>query len=243
MIELMDPRANDTRPPTSNPHQFAAHLAQLKQDGCALLIVGRVPTDQYVQACARLLGDDDAGPRRRLFVITDTDLPGVSNRYALPSTRISPATTKQIAWRSEARSTATTAPTDTPDIPTTHLHDSGLANLGIEISDAIETFDEQADGLSPAELRLCFNSLDSLLSEHPRAAVFRFLHILIGRLHNVHGMGHFHLPVARETEVVRLFEELFDATIELRLHDSTFQHRWHLHEADLTSTWLPMAQS
>ncbi|WP_458210438.1 DUF7504 family protein [Haladaptatus sp. NG-SE-30] len=108
---------------------------------------------------------------------------------------------------------------------------------GVAISEAIDAFDADADGLAPAELRLCFDSLIPLLSIDEKL-LFRFLHILIGRLKSANGMGHFHLPRAHTNAAVLRLESLFDAVVELRLESGQLQQRWHSHDRETTTDWL-----
>lgn len=237
----MEHRSEEERQATNNSQELTSTLSELKQKGSALLIVGTIPDAKYVQACSRLLGDESAGPRRRLFITTDTDLPSVSDRFIAHPNQPSPDKARQIIWESQSRSAAASQTSIEPQIPSTRIHDGGLSQLGITISEEITELNETADGLDPAELRVCFNSLESLLSDYDQESVLQFLHILIGRLRSVQAMGHFHLPVNKDSERVKLLAELFDATIELRIAHTSLQQRWHLHDADLTSTWLPMA--
>jgi len=221
--------------------QFTAALSRLKEQGAALLVVGNVLDHSYTQACSNMLGDDSAACRHRLFISTDTDLPSVSDRLASHHTQLTSETAKRLTWNSQSRSAASAAHSAQPQIPSVHVDGDSLANLGIRISEAIAELDDLAGGLAPAELRVCFDSLQSLLSDYDQESVFRFLHILIGRLRTVHAMGHFHLPVDHDSEVVDLFSELFDATIELQIGDRQLQQRWHLHDVDITSEWLTLS--
>ena len=237
----MGDRSDDERRVHGTDRRLESTLSALKQRGSALLIVGSVPADSYIRACSWLLGDDAAGPRRHLFVTTDADLPRVGDRFTPELNRLRRATTEWITWSSCVRRAHETQSVDRERLHSRRAPDGNLPMLGARISEAIRDIDDSANGLAPAELRLCLDSLESLVSEFDRESVFRFLHILIGRLRSVRGMGHFHLPVERESEVVSVFAELFDATVELRLGGDGLQQRWHLHEADLTSNWLSVS--
>ncbi|MFD1633816.1 hypothetical protein ACFSBJ_08730 [Haloplanus ruber] len=43
-------------------------------------------------------------------------------------------------------------------------------------------------------------------------------------------------------EVVRLFQPLFDATVELRVDGGDLDQRWHFRDRNLTSDWLPVGK-
>lgn len=82
-----------------------------------------------------------------------------------------------------------------------------------------------------------------LVADGDREQVFRLLHPLCAQLRSGRGMGHCHLPVAGDADVVRVFRPLFDAVVELRVSDGVTQQRWHLLEYDVESEWLDVAFS
>lgn len=227
---------------------FASKLRELKQKGSSLLVVGNVPDAAAVQACHWMLGDDTVTERRRLFISTDPDLPTISDRLSTPPDRLHPETTKLVTWTAASRSVATTSLSQPPqppyeEITPVHVESDQLAKLGIAISREIEAFEEIAGGLSPSELRVCFDSLTALSANYDAREIFQFLHILIGRIRNVNGMAHFHFPVDYASKQVKQIAPLFDATIELRIADGKPQQRWHLRDVDLTSGWLTPSPS
>lgn len=221
---------------------FASALTGLKQRGAALLVVGNIPADEYAHACARMGGDETA-TRRRLFVTTAADRPPVGNRITADTGARAPEMATRIRWHPHARSTASESRSSYSQIQTVDVQRERLTALGIAISEEIAAFDTHADGLAPAELRICFDSVDSLLGTFDRASVFRFLHVLVSRIRSVNGLGHFHLPLTTDAELVQVFAPLFDAMVELRIGDEQRQQRWHLREPELTSPWLPLAAS
>ncbi|WP_336022534.1 DUF7504 family protein [Halobellus salinisoli] len=115
-----------------------------------------------------------------------------------------------------------------------------ITELGVEIGGAIQQFDSVAGGLDPAELRVGFDCVDTLLAEYDERTVFRFLHLLANDVRTVNGMAHVRFPKPFEAESTRLFAPLFDAVIELRLNGSEPQQRWHFRDADVVSEWLPV---
>lgn len=219
---------------TTETAAFTRALASLKQRGSNLLVVGAANDHVQVDACRRLLGERDAD-RTRLYVTTDQTAAGGPSACTASDATIEYATTTRGA---AAQQSVTSGPAPGPglsDAPTTV---DDLPSLGRAIEERIES--EAADGLDPAELRLCFEPLRALLEAHDEEAVFRFLHALTSEVRSVKGMGHYHLPVPFDNRTVRTLEPLFDAVVEVRTRGENPQQRWHLHEAGITTDWLDL---
>lgn len=218
---------------TDDAAAFKRALVTLKRRGSTILVVGPRGSDAHVAACSRLLGEDV--PRRRLFVFTDC-AHGLDGRLS-PSER-DDSTVRVIDCASATRSAAVAAPSDVaPSHETVSLED--LAMLGNAINRVIANFEHRSGGLGPSELRVCVDSLRPLLARHGDREVFRFLHALTDGIRNARGMGHFHLPVAKDDGTARLIEPLFDAVVEVRSHPNPEQ-RWHLRSRNITTDWLPL---
>lgn len=226
---------------------FAHALAELKERGSTLLVVGTVPEEMYATASRQMLGDPDAErSRRRVVVAPHADREGAVER--LRSTGpIEPEYARLIACGDAARGTSAASPPeagsvpapDSPALPKEHLVGDSLSDLGVAISDTIEQFDAAARGLEPAELRLAFDCLPTLLSRHDTESVFRFLHILSTEIRSVDGIAHVRLPRERSAETVRTLMPLFDAVVELAI-DDTLKQRWDFRDRQLVSDWLPV---
>ncbi|MFC6732698.1 MULTISPECIES: hypothetical protein [unclassified Haladaptatus] len=212
-------------------------LAALKRRGSSILLVGSGCEEAHDHACKRLLGDDPAEDRRRLFVFTDSPI-DVDRR--LPSGNWGGDSVRVIDSTVLTRSAATTAQPGSISFPTTTVDEDDLAGLGRAISADMETFDMISDGLDAAQLRVCIDSLVPLLADHDEEDVFAFLHALAGELHRVGGMGHFHLPLSYDAEAVQLIEPLFDAVIETRCEGDVEYQRWHLQDGRLSTDWLAL---
>ena len=86
-----------------------------------------------------------------------------------------------------------------------------LTTLGRRISDQLSEWD-----LADEQPVVCFRSLTALLETTDLERVFRFLHILIGRLSSVGASAHFHLdPRAHDDKTVDTFRPLFDAVLDV----------------------------
>lgn len=225
--------------------EFVSRLRELKRDGAALLVVGNVPDAAAAHACQQTLGDTASANRRHLFVSTNATGPSITDRLSAPLERLRPETTTLVTWTAESRSTAATPPPQPPrsGIAPVHVENEQLSELGIAISREIKAFEDTGREFAPSELRICFDSLSAVFADCDRDKIFRFLHVLIGRVRSVRAMAHFHLPVDYDSELVRQFAPLFDATIELRSVDGRTQQRWHLHDEELTSNWLTPSPS
>lgn len=234
----------------SHHDDFVDALADVKADGCSLLVVGRVPEDASTKACRRMLGDANVARRERLLVFADATREAAADR--LPRSHCggdhsgggTPSATV-IDYGATARSAAAASPgkagpgdaTGVDDGVTVHrVRDEDLGDLGTTVSRTI-------DGLVPVDpedgaLRVCFDSLSPLLETHDDATVFQFLHALINRIHAANGLAHFHLPVEADAYETRLLAPLFDAVVELRMADGRLEQRWRLRDADVSTEWL-----
>jgi hypothetical protein len=282
---------------------LARVLRELKRRGSALLVVGTASEEGYGRVCERMLGDDTAGPRRRLLVVTGADSAAAAER-ARSAHRPAKGTARYITYAACTRSATgngnegrdaagRTDPTgrsdderigdggrdasegpngtdidregrkdrttdgpdrtdgtggtdDADDADRTetalsehrHIEAGRLAELGDAIEAEIDAIEAESDGLAPAELRVCLDSLTPLLDAHDREAIIRFLDRATTRVKRAHGMCHVHLPAPRDWEAVTALEEPFDAIVELRVEQGRIQQRWQLRDADVTSEWF-----
>jgi hypothetical protein len=205
---------------------FTQALAALKRCGSGLLVVGAAAQETHLAACRRLLGEDGQ-ERRRLVVLTD-GVPGADARADDDATRV-------IDRRPATRgATASAAPSAAGP--------SDLVTLEREVVAAVESIDREADGLDPAELRVCIDSLRTLVDSHDAEAVEEFLDGVLTAVRDVDGMCHVHFPVDRDGEAAARFADQFDATIEVQLPAGAdrVEQRWHLREPELSTDWLPL---
>ena len=216
---------------------FVSALQTLKQQGCSLLVVGTAPDFVHEAVCREMLGDSTTQTRRRLIVTTDREVSIACTLLSTAAQQLDPTTVKVLSFNGATRSTTAHAPPPETQIPINHVAGTTLTDLGIAISDAIAEFEAQAPDLAPAELRVCLDSLTPLI-DYGRETVFQFLDLLNGRIRHASGMGHVHLPVERDSELVHLLAPVFDAVVELRVQENEPQQRWHLTEADLSSGWM-----
>jgi hypothetical protein len=224
----------------SERDRFSTYLSGLKERGSVIIVVGELPRECYAPFCSNMLGDPASGPRYRLRVTTDDtpDIAATGENTPHPSAyRVS---TRHVVSTFGARSAATASAIAKERDSVTHVEGDSLAKLGVTISEEIEAFERAAGELEPAQLRLCFDSLRPFLEEFEEEEVFRFLHILAGRIRSTSGMAHLHLQAARDDLAVKKFEEIFDAVVELDTLDQKLVHCWHVRDRNITSGWLPV---
>jgi len=211
---------------------FAQTLSSLKQEGSNILLVGETSGAAHRAACQRLLGDGEE-PRRRLYVYA-AGSEGCGFAPAVPRA--------DDAARIVAQSTddGDAAHPGAPDaIERTVVGNQLLASLGAEVIDAVAAYEAEHD-MDPAELRLCFDAVTPLLREHKSENVFRLLHMVTSRVREVDGMGHFHLPLSRDSDYVHLLEPLFDAIVAVRDGDDGLEQRWDLMDGGTDTGWLDL---
>lgn len=220
--------------------RFDRALEDLDRAGSSLLVVGTVPDDRFSEVSASLLGDPSAGPRRQLFVTTEDGVNQVRSR--LPDQSVIPTRqgVRVIAISDMNRSSIRVESSGSEPLPTNRVDGDDIDGLAQTILQTIEEFDRLAAGLQPSELRVSVAPLASLIDRHGQETVFRMIHVLNHLIREKEGMAHFHLPVQRESGIVRMFQSLFDAVIELRLQQGRLEQRWHLQDPETSSDWLPV---
>ena len=225
-----------SEPTAGGAASFARALASLKRRGSNLLLVGPAYEPTHLPVSRRLMGDADA-PRERLLVLTDHD---AAREARLPE---GAEPVRTVEHRSLTRSAAARpAPSPTPlsiSGPDGEPHDA-LVALGNDVADEIGAADERVGGLEPGQLRVCVDSLAPIVEEYDRQRVVAFLHAMTRDVDRVNGMGHYHLPVPTDAEVVGFLEPLFDAVIELRVDEEGPQQRWRLTDGRGSTDWLAL---
>jgi len=208
-------------------------LARLKQLGGNLLVVGAVPDSVIDTASVPLLGETGR-ERTRLFALHDRSIATARGRLTMADGTGSDA--HIVDYHTGARSAATETPTS--NAPTVKRVDGDVDDFRDTIVETIDRLDERRGGFAPAELRFCFDSLRPLVENHDDAEVEAFLGHVCGRIKDVSGMGHYVLPIERDSAQVRSIEDAFDAIIELRAGSRGPEQRWHLHETHHTTEWF-----
>lgn len=118
--------------------------------------------------------------------------------------------------------TAGEQPLPTPISIETVTDPGDLTGLGIAISKYLSNW-----AGSPNRTVVCFHSLTTLLQYADLERVFRFLHLLTGRLKSADAVAHFHLdPGAHDAQTVNTLSQLFDVVVEHDDSDYTIKGAW-----------------
>ncbi|WP_435155217.1 DUF7504 family protein [Haladaptatus sp. DFWS20] len=210
-------------------------LARIKQLGGNLLVVGSVP-DSVVDAASTPLLGDTTRDRTRVFALHDRSTSTARGRLSMAGSTGENA--HIVNYHTGSRSVAAG---DTVQVgPTVEHVDGGLNDFQDAIVKTIRRLDSERETFAPAELRFCFDTLRPLVERYDDAEVDAFLAPVCEAVKDVSGMGHFVLPVARDSQPVRAIASKFDAIIELRAGDSGPEQRWHLRETNYTTEWFDL---
>lgn len=86
-----------------------------------------------------------------------------------------------------------------------------LTGLGIKLGNF---FAEWADDSN--QTLVCFHTLSTFLQYAELRAVYRFVHVLTGRVRSIGGIAHYHLdPSAHDERTVNTLKTLFNAVVEV----------------------------
>lgn len=117
----------------------------------------------------------------------------------------------EMTRSTSANTTTTLQPARGPLVIETVSDPSDFTNLGMTISSFLSEWDDNDN-----QTRVCFHSLTALLQYAPLQRVFRFLHILTGRVENSDAVAHYHMdPNAHDQQAVSTLTPLFDAVVEI----------------------------
>lgn len=80
-----------------------------------------------------------------------------------------------------------------------------LTTMGVKISEVLENYDQEED------VCLCFDSVSSVLTMMQTETVFRFLHVVTGRVRSTEDFGMFGIrPEVHDSQELATVEQLFD---------------------------------
>lgn len=232
---------NDCRPlfrDEEDVYVFRDHLESLRQHGSNLLVTGEV-SQRVTNRASRTLFGDDMHDRKRVLALTDAGI-NTANEHFPAGVSYDDASVWLIDRGNRRRAMPQAAAGVSETLPPLDGH-NGLHELREEIVTAVGYYDDAAEGVAPAELRLCVDSLNYLVDEHDLLALKRFLRSIGAVTKGVRGMAHYHLPVPDDADMVAELSSLFDARIELRQRDGDRpDHRWHIPSLDMTTAWVDL---
>ena len=184
-------------------------ILELIGDASNVLLSGPSDSPAEESLGSRLMAARSEGPVN-LLVITVTETP--SQRLSVLESYLDGPVgeTAVVDVRNYNRETNYEQYTGPVDIrPVSSAQD--LRRIGIVTSKLLTEWTE-----IPGETTVCFHSLSDLLAlNDDRQRVFRFLHVLRGRVQSADARAHYHLdPSQHEEQTVRTFESLFDTVVE-----------------------------
>ena len=125
-----------------------------------------------------------------------------------------PTKVELIAVGDFTRSTSTSRGSELPSeqIQVTSVSDpENLSELGVRISECLSNWEHDDN-----QILVCFRPLSTLLQYADTLSVFRFLHILTGRIKSADAFAHYHLNLdAHDEGTVKTLKPLFDTVIEV----------------------------
>ncbi|SFL01099.1 hypothetical protein SAMN04487950_1927 [Halogranum rubrum] len=238
--------------------RLESHLQSLKRRGANVLVLTDPSEAATSTVCLQLLGCESM-VRRRLLVRTrdntplDTDFDPTRFGFVDVTGSATRATLTESADRPDSGDvtdrfgTVDSVEPQTPYTPASTADDmprwfsrvepnASLSTLARHVHDHLTRF-ETTDP-KPGEIRVCVDSLDTLVDDAPSHHLRRFLQVVTSRIRAAGAIGHFHLSASpRENSPVTV-DGLFDATVETRPTVDGTQQRWTLHGPGIQTDWL-----
>lgn len=207
----------------------------LKNEGCNMLVTGRVSDENTMNATRRFLGCPEESRKRVLALLDGSSRPAEDR---LPGD-ISPGNPDvQVIDYRDNRFTAAASTPSHPGAPDTALpRERHLPEIRREILDSIEAVAAGTE-LEPSELRLSVETLNDFFQHHDFTEATTVLRMITSVVTEYSGMAHYHLPVPSDSETVEKLLPYFDVHVELRKRDRVqVEHRWHLPGPDEKTDW------
>lgn len=176
-------------------------------------------SDERREACFDHLSPEDPA-RTTIFAVSLTQSPDTWLRRFRDGVDAVPSRLGLVVAGVSARSASATGGSTSWEFPPTEsvsvasVEDPGdLTALGIKINTFLEQWERAGEPDDDRRLVLCFESVTVLLQYADLERVFRFLHVLIGRLRESGVEAHFHLdPTTQDEHTVATLSSLFDGS-------------------------------
>lgn len=229
-----------------NPRAFSAMLQEFREDGCNILVTG---TDELTDAAAATRVFTGAPDRQRYRVLAFTALqalPANVNRF-LPDavaatddavTVVDCHTTDR--GTTEAASGNPTVPGAPPPEPAPTPPAPSLAGFQTDLSRSLASIEAAAAPLEPAGLRLSLLYLHSLIESFEADRVKQFCRVIGAQVRGLSGMAYYHLGTTPPNPWITEFRPVFDARVDIARRDGDLCQKWHVHEYDYETDWVPL---
>jgi hypothetical protein len=211
-------------------------LAVLKRAGAAILLTGSVPEREFDRASARLLGARDE-VRHPVFVLHGRNLETARNRLSMAG--FPPASATVLDYRARARGASAAASANAERAP-----NGDRGPRVVPVGGGTRTLREAVraaigdDAASPGEVRVCVDSLGSMIDSNGLAATREEIGGVCRLVRERRGIGHFSLDLDADSEEVEALAPLFDAVVELRPGDMGTEQRWRLTGTGHETGWF-----
>lgn len=212
------------------PDEFRDILQRLKQEGCAILTTGKVPSHVSAKATRKQLGYPEED-RIRILGLTGATNQDIS-AHLPEGCHPDDSQVHVIESRMSRDTMVATQPMENGVGPLSP--EDCLEDIQDQIVEIIQQYELQEPRLEGGQLRLVVYSLKRLVDEYGHKRVFEFVEETASLVRRVSGMAHYHLPVPSDHELVEIFTESghFDARVELLHIDGWDLQRWHLDDID-----------
>jgi len=174
----------------------------------AILVTGPAMSGKY-ELLLKFIVEGSSYGEGELIISTNESAKGVFSDIEDRAGSVPPAL-RLVDCISEQQSAGDRFPSDQVE----YVNSPGdLTGLGIGASEQLRRFVEE----DTERVRVAFHSLSTLLMYSDIETVFRFMHVLIGRLDGIEGLGLFTIdPTTHDEGTVNTLKQIFDAAIELR---------------------------
>ncbi|WP_227380984.1 DUF7504 family protein [Haladaptatus halobius] len=215
-----------------------SELAQLKQEGGNVLVVGDVPDDVFATARSFLVGDPKP-TQHDLYTLLDRS-PAALQQSATP---VQPTlgTGEILDYQIPVRSAGVR------EFPSEHqTQNTQITQVTGELSDlrttliqSLAKYEHDIADPAVADLRLYIDSLRPIIDDAD-TDVATFLQPLQHAVSAVGAVGYYLLPGDRNVPWIQELEADFDAVIELRIGTSGPEQRWSLRQTGYTTRWFSL---
>ncbi|WP_227377167.1 DUF7504 family protein [Haladaptatus halobius] len=215
-----------------------SELAQLKQDGGNVLVVGDVPDDVFTTARSFLSGEPKP-TQYDLFALLDRS-PAALQQHATPG-QPTPSTGEILDCQIPVRSAGVSEYPSEQQAQNTQITQiaGDLSDLRVALIQALARYEHDTEDSDVADLRLYIDSLRPILDD-ANIDVATFLRPIQQAVSAVGAVGYYLLSGDRNAPWIRELEADFDAVIELRIGTSGPEQRWSLRYTGYTTRWFSL---
>lgn len=211
--------------------QFREELSELKDRGAVVLVSATSRTAAVDMVSSQLLGD--RASRVPVFLLIGRDPTLIEKRVDGPD-QLSDAQILEFGT-DFTRSSKMDSSADDPD----NSPDRQLAAFGETVNTQLDTLAMGHD-LGRSDLRICLDSLLTLLDSYSYSSVESFLTTLGEATRSHRGMTHVVCPGQVDGGLPNTLTSNFDIIVRVRGVGRDAQQCWELVQSDQTTEWVPV---